>query len=317
MPYVIGPMTRRSALLALGGALGSAVVGCRAGLRRAPERVARVVFLSDPHIAADPATRSREGVNMHDRLAAVVAEVAELDPAPDLVICNGDNAYDDGQPGDYATYARLLRPLADAGLNVAVTLGNHDDRAAFRAAFAPMVPAASAVPDRHALVVEVADTSLVLLDSLDVVDETPGELGPGQRAWLDAALAEAGRRGRRAVVVLHHPPVSVVPGERVWALRDEAAFWAVVRRHAHVGAVVHGHTHRWEPRVHGPSGVPVVGLPATAYTFRAQDTPGYAVGTFAPGGWSMRLIPRFGGPVPARSSVTFRHRESPGSWNRS
>jgi 3',5'-cyclic AMP phosphodiesterase CpdA len=82
--------------------------------------------LSDPHVFAatgDPAAA--------DALAAAVRDVRALRPAPDAVLLSGDLAAD-GRPEEYARVRELVAPLAMA---VHALPGNHDDRAALRAAF--------------------------------------------------------------------------------------------------------------------------------------------------------------------------------------
>src|SRR5262245_6213568 len=99
--------------------------------------------LSDPHI--------RLGDDAPDRaLAAAVAAVAALDPAPDAVLVSGDLA-DTGDPREYARVRELLAPLP---MPYHVLPGNHDDVAALEAVFGPVSYAA-----------DVGDLRLVALDS--------------------------------------------------------------------------------------------------------------------------------------------------------
>ena len=65
---------------------------------------------------------------MADRLVQVVDEVlAEKDSIAGVII-NGDCAFNDGQPGDYTTLIRILKPFTNAGIAIHCTLGNHDNR---------------------------------------------------------------------------------------------------------------------------------------------------------------------------------------------
>ena len=59
--------------------------------------------LSDPHLGADP-------VHGEARLAAAVAAVAALEPAPDAVLVSGDLT-DHGTATEYARVRALLAPL--------------------------------------------------------------------------------------------------------------------------------------------------------------------------------------------------------------
>jgi 3',5'-cyclic-AMP phosphodiesterase len=118
---------------------------------------------------------------------------------------------------------------------LAVCPGNHDVREAFTHGLG--VEARS--------VVEAAGHRLVLLDSLvDAVDGRrvdEGRLGQEQLDWLDARLAES---DAPAIVVLHHPPLTIgVTLMDPIRLLDGDDLEAVVRRHAHVVAVLVGHAH--------------------------------------------------------------------------
>ena len=82
--------------------------------------------LSDPHLRlGDGADAAMEA------LAAGVAAVLALRPLPDAVPLSGDLA-DTAAPGEYERARSLLAPLP---MPVHVLPGNHDDRAAIRAAF--------------------------------------------------------------------------------------------------------------------------------------------------------------------------------------
>jgi 3',5'-cyclic-AMP phosphodiesterase len=127
MPLTL-PATRRRFLT---GAAATAV----ATLSRAQEATTSELWylMSDTHIAADPATFARE-VNVAAHLEQAVKGVLagqQQEKAFGLFI-NGDLALDNGQPGDYATFVKLLQPVRDSGLDVHLTLGNHDDREKFK-----------------------------------------------------------------------------------------------------------------------------------------------------------------------------------------
>jgi 3',5'-cyclic AMP phosphodiesterase CpdA len=182
-----------------------------------------VAHVSDTHFgeARDPS----------DRCAAVMDHVLALDPRPDVLVVSGDVA-DHGLPEEYdAARAWLDRwpgPLA-------VCVGNHDVRDAF--VYGLGLPARS--------VVEVAGHRLVLLDSLvDAIDGIrvdEGHLGREQLDWLDACLAES---NAPAIVVLHHPPLTIGVGLMdPIRLVDGDDLAQVIRRHLHVVAVLVGHAH--------------------------------------------------------------------------
>src|SRR5262245_24681790 len=180
--------------------------------------------LSDPHIGAtwtdaDPA----------DRLEAVVEAVRPH--APDAVLVTGDIA-DHAYPREYGLARELLQQI---GAPVYALPGNHDDRAALRAAFD--IPGDG--PVHYA--VDLGPLRLVVLDST-VPGEDRGELDPARLEWLDGALD-----GKPAVVALHPPPLvlGIPPWDAIGiAVQEQAALAAVLERHPRVEAVVGGHTHR-------------------------------------------------------------------------
>ncbi len=272
----------------------------------------RVVLLADTHVDADASTFSRDGVNMADQLRQVVEAIGELDPRPATVLVNGDNAYDTGTPGDYRQLIELLEPLPrEHGIDVLFTLGNHDHRANFLAAF-PEPPYHGEWAEQHdrvfyELLVANAGESVcwVCLDSLLETDVVPGQLGDAQLQRLDDALADTHGQTRPdgsllpnspVVLYLHHPPIRSEEGKRAWALLDRDAFWKVVSKHPTVQAVLHGHTHRWDVRkwtLEKPDGserdVPLIGLPPTSYVFREGDPWGYVVADVDQAGMTLTL----------------------------
>jgi 3',5'-cyclic AMP phosphodiesterase CpdA len=250
----------------------------------------RWALLADSHIAADR-DRVNRGVNMADHLTRVVAALAALEPRPAGALLDGDVAYQKGEAGDYQLVGELLKPLAAARVPVHLTLGNHDDRENFRAGLARGAgkpPLAS----RHVAVVEAARANWFLLDSLDRVNATPGELGREQIDWLAGALDA--RPMKPALVVVHHDPQWDRP--KPTGLIDTEKLFAVLAPRKQVKALIFGHTHRWSRDRR--EGIHLVNLPPVAYVF----TEGL------PNGWvDVRL--REGGAVLTLQALDPRHRQ--------
>lgn len=230
---------------------------------------------------------------MAETLKQVVAEVVAEADSLDGVLIDGDCAYDDGQPGDYATLAEILEPLTETGLSVHFTLGNHDDREAFFDGF-PKVPGRDSLVDgKHISVVEGARVNWVMLDSLRFVNQVEGEFGKAQLEWLDRWLAE--NSSRPAVLVGHHYPqvfrTDVIPSKeeeiKISGLVDSEPFLEIVHRHSHVQAYLYGHSHDWKTRTDGKVGFHQVNLPPTAYVFKADRPNGWVRATLT--AESMRL----------------------------
>ncbi|MHA3772434.1 metallophosphoesterase family protein [Verrucomicrobiota bacterium sgz303538] len=241
------------------------------------------VLLSDPHIAADPATVTKEA-NMADNLRAAVGSIASLAVAPAGVLVNGDCALDRGLPEDYATFTQLLKPLVDSGLPIHLTLGNHDDREAFWTALKDTRPATPAVASKHVSVVGAGRVNWFMLDSLEVTKQTPGRLGDEQRAWLAKALDA--HADKPALVMVHHDPV-LVQTEKKAGLLDTVELLEILVPRRHVKALLFGHTHTWKVTEH--EGLHLINLPALAYPFKAGNLTGWADCRLRDNGMSLEI----------------------------
>ncbi|MFO0957763.1 MAG: metallophosphoesterase [Isosphaeraceae bacterium] len=231
-------------------------------------------WLSDTHIAADPAARNRDNV-MADNLKAAVADILDQPGLPRAVFIDGDLALNDGQKGDYETLVGLLSPIRDAMVPIHLALGNHDDRDQFRAVLKAEPPADSSIVNKHVSIVNALGFRILMLDSLQRPNFTPGLLGDAQRGWLTRALdAEP---ARTTVLFVHHNPA-----KDEGALNDYEALLEIIQPRRRVKAVVFGHTHRWEHE--DRDGLHLLNLPAVAYPF-AKDQPL---------GW-VRVEPKTGG----------------------
>ena len=232
-------LSRRDFLagLALGGAT-LALAEPAAGDEEGPW----FALVSDTHIPADRGQKAFGQVPA-ENLRIVVADILSRPRRPEGVLINGDLALKDGKPGDYAAFLTLLEPLRRAGVPIHLTLGNHDDRGHFRQAIRGLIPADSAVEEKHAGAFEVLGRRFLLLDSLDKVDKVPGRLGEAQLAWLAHELDA--HKDVPTVVFVHHPPHSGTRWKRHDALLDGDALLDVVEPRPWVESLVFGHTHRW------------------------------------------------------------------------
>jgi 3',5'-cyclic AMP phosphodiesterase CpdA len=131
-------------------------------------------------------------------LRAVLGDVRRMAPPPAFVIVSGDLT----NRGDPASYAIVRRLFDEAGLVMPVlfALGNHDDRANFRAAFVGAV--GGAAPYDHDAV--IAGLHVIVLDTL-VPGRIGGALAPAQLDWLADRLAA--EPGARKLIVMHHGPM--------------------------------------------------------------------------------------------------------------
>jgi 3',5'-cyclic-AMP phosphodiesterase len=195
-----------------------------------------------------------------------VRTVAALRPAPDALLVSGDLS-DRGSPEDY-TQAREL--LAGAGVPVHVLGGNHDDRAALRAAFPPdgTVPAGA---DPYRISAQVGDIRLLGIDT-NIPGSDDGTITAAELAWLEAELSAD--RSTPVILAMHHPPLEVgMAALDVMAppAAERAALASLLSRASHVVRVVSGHLHR--PVFGLLGGCGVVAVPSTGATIALDLDP--------------------------------------------
>jgi predicted phosphodiesterase len=240
-------------------------------------------FFSDAHVAADAATL-HSGVNMAENLAAAVRELLAWPVRPETVIVNGDLAFQNGLPGEYATFGEIIEPVR-ALAPMYLSVGNHDGRQNFWQAFPHDAAAQKATLQRQATVFSSDRANWFQLDSLDVTATAPGELGVPQVEWLARELAA--RPDKPAIIVVHHNLES--PSE-AHGLKDTAALETIFSEHPQVKACIYGHTHNWHVAQHA-TGVHLINLPPTAYVFKEGR----------PSGWVWATLTRDGAEFELRS----------------
>jgi 3',5'-cyclic AMP phosphodiesterase CpdA len=282
MPVTLPPLSRREFLqrTAVAAAAMGLAPGAYAGLFGKSADPHTFAFFSDPHIAADVTLR-HGGVNMADNFAACIRELAAWPKTPAAILVNGDLAYKFGLPDDYAAFGKLIAPLrALAPLHL--TLGNHDQREHFWSAFPAAAARLKSVPQKQVAVFSSARANWFVLDSLDLTNHTPGELGVAQLAWLSRELAA--RPARPAVVVVHHSPD--VTGQ--FGLKDTPALEEIFIRHRQAKAMIFGHTHTWNISQQD-NGVYLINLPPTGYVFQEGRPSGWVRVTLARDGMDVEL----------------------------
>lgn len=133
-----------------------------------------------------------------------------------------------------------------------------------------------------------------LLDSLDKVNVTPGEVGGEQLDWLARVLDD--RKEKPALVAIHHDPQWSAPAKRS-GIRDTEKLFDVLVPRKQVKAVFYGHTHVWQRKSH--EGIHLVNLPPVAYLFNKE----------APNGWvDLRLAES--GAVLTLNAFDAKHRQN-------
>jgi 3',5'-cyclic-AMP phosphodiesterase len=247
-------------------------------------------LLADTHIASDTSAVSR-GINMAEHLKSVTTHVLEAQQQEKAfgLLINGDLALRQGEAADYATLVQLLTPLREAGVDVHLTLGNHDHRENFHTACAEALSLRRSPLDHHHTgVITSAVVNWVLLETLEEVDHTPGLVGEAQLQWLERTLADLPPT-KPTLVFAHHNPQSTAPeGKKISGLKDTDALLKVLEAHPQVKAYFFGHTHRWEIETR-PSGLHLINLPPVAYIFNTARPSGYVQARLTPTGMELKL----------------------------
>lgn len=225
-------------------AAATSVLGTKTALAR-PEKDERLsVFFSDVHAGAD----SRQLKSFARTVDAILA----LDPLPARAVCFGDLANCYGLKADYAATRPQLERLTAAGIELAITMGNHDHRANFLSVW-PEYRTRTLVPGRMVCEMSLGTCDLILLDSLweDHTDETKmtkvdGELDGAQWAWLKAELP---KRTRPFLLGAHHPVYKIAKG-------DKNAIGDLMLALPNCLGWINGHDHTWKKGLVTPSAQP-------------------------------------------------------------
>ncbi|OJA71925.1 phosphodiesterase [Burkholderia ubonensis] len=220
--------------------------------------------ISDLHIKR-PGQLAYQRVDTAAALARCIARLNELEPRPDAVLVTGD-LVDFGRDDEYRHLRDLLAPLE---IPYYLMVGNHDDRAALRRAFADRPEWQDGEFVQYAL--DVGAVRVLALDS-QVPGASAGDLCDARLAWLAAQLDAA--RDRPVIVALHHPPFASGIGH-MDALRlapaAAAKLDALLRGHPNVERVLCGHVHRTMFARFGGTIASAVPAPAHQVAFDLRD----------------------------------------------
>lgn len=288
MPVTLPALTRRD-LLKHSASLGLGMLaGQQLASAQEPAKELWLLF-SDTHIAEDRKHIERE-VNMTDHLQQAVKEVLRLQEKERSfgLFVNGDLALKEGQPGDYSTFVDLVTPLRQAGIDVHLTLGNHDNREKCWEACEDISHNKKLLPLKQLDVITSALVNWVLLDSLKETNQTPGELGESQLGWLDRTLRDL--PDKPTIVMVHHNPQypSADASAKHSGLLDTEGLIRVLDSHPKVKALIYGHTHNWEVKTKN-SGLHHINLPPVAYVFNKERPSGWVTARVDAKGMTLEL----------------------------
>jgi 3',5'-cyclic AMP phosphodiesterase CpdA len=207
-----------------------------------------IAQITDPHIGTTLATGANDNIT---RLDLVLCHLSTMRRRPDLLVVTGDLA----DRAEAECYGVLRERLERCGMPFHVCLGNRDNRALARAAFAP------ALVGFFHYVTAAGPLRLIMLDTLEE-GRHGGAFCSAREEWLRARLAE--EPDRPTLIALHHPPID---SGIDWVTTDPAEPWvgrldSALAGREHVVALLAGHFHR--AIAAGRKGLPVVVCPSVA-----------------------------------------------------
>jgi 3',5'-cyclic AMP phosphodiesterase CpdA len=212
----------------------------------------KIVVLSDLHLG--PPGAAVNGLDTGARLSEAVAAINRDHADAAFVLVAGDLA----DRGEVAAYHHLRDRLAALTVPVHLTLGNHDDRAAFLSVFG------AGLDDPQGRVSQVLDAGgyrVVLLDTSEP-GLVGGRLCPGRLAWLAARLDEA--EDRPVILVQHHHANPLALPVDAILLENAEDYVAILRRHPDIRQVIAGHVHL--PTAALWRGIPMTTLAGSHYS---------------------------------------------------
>jgi Icc protein len=232
----------------------------------------RLLQITDSHILPDPEARFY-GIDSAASLRTVIDHASR--GRFDLVLFTGDLAQEPAPQ----SYRRLAELCAGLPAPCYWLPGNHDAPPLARSLL-------NETPLLHEPVIRKGRWLIVCLDST-VPGSAGGSLSEEQLGLLERALS--GHPSLHTLVALHHHPV---PSGSAWMdtmiLDNAGEFFAVLRRHPQVRAVLHGHTHQVsDVEIEGKR---VLGTPSTCIQFRPASR-SFALGEERPGYRWLKLGP--------------------------
>lgn len=226
-----------------------------------------VLQLTDTHLHATFKSRMR-GVRTWETYTAVLEAALDRGPSrPDAIVVTGDVVQDESREG----YQYFRDSLAQRGLPVLVTSGNHDD---------PLMM--SEVLGSQPFVVDRSlrfDEWCLIAVSTHLLGEDAGGLGERRLGNLRRAIDE--HADQHVLVCMHHHPIPM--GSR-WldavALRDADNFLQLIDACSNVRGVTCGHVHQASER--DRNGVAYYSSPSTCSQF-LPGSEGFALDDRPPG----------------------------------
>ncbi|MER3435096.1 MAG: 3',5'-cyclic-AMP phosphodiesterase [Leptolyngbya sp. ERB_1_1] len=228
----------------------------------------RIAQITDLHLFAE-SDQCLLGMPTLRSLNAVIEQIQQLSPKPDILLLTGDLSQD----GTIKSYQRLQALLSPLKIPTYWLPGNHDCIEAMERSLTQFYP------DKA---FERGGWRFLLLSSQDP-GYVHGRLSAEGLTWLDQQLVQ--NPNIPTLVSLHHPPFAV---NSIWldtsSLQNNAELLEILDRASQVKLVVFGHIHQEFQRQRG--NVTFLGTPSTCIQF-ARESDEFALGQETPG---FRLI---------------------------
>jgi len=195
-----------------------------------------------------------------------IADINALDQQPDVIIHTGDVTHN-GRADEYAVAAKIL---SQANAPAYVMVGNKDDRANLRDAFAPN---GYLSPDSQFIEYAIEDfpVRLIVLDTLDP-QSNKGDFCDARCDFLRATLNMDS--SKPAAIFTHHPPFQVPVGPEPMNFSNALAMDRLcdaITQADQVEAIFSGHVHR--ASIGAVGSIPATVIPSVATTLRWGEYP--------------------------------------------
>ena len=213
----------------------------------------------------------------HEHSDAVVSAAVErlIEERPDLVVVSGDVS-NIGMRSEMMAARRVLEPLVEAGLRVAMIPGNHDyympdsSDGRFEEIFGDWLGDGAPRGDAYPYYVDVGSVRVIMMNT--AIPTAPlmayGKVGRTQLASASMMAHDARDEGRTVMMAMHHHPTRA-PHKRFELQRRLVD--AVDVRHlmadSGVALAVHGHNHYHHARrMRGHTDTLILGLGSSSST---------------------------------------------------
>ncbi|MFI4956579.1 MAG: 3',5'-cyclic-AMP phosphodiesterase [Gammaproteobacteria bacterium] len=225
-----------------------------------------IIQITDMHLFEN-VSDTLLGVNTFESFRAVVKDIKQTYPNPDLILLTGDLAQDE----TVTAYQKLVDELTVFHCPKYGFPGNHDDEQHMLSIFRE-----NHLQENREII--VGNWNLILLNT-QKRHAVEGLLSDEQLEFLDNSLGMYPEHS--TMIFMHHPPM---PVGSAWIdrliLSNPEPFWETLARYHHVNAIVCGHVHQTFSGVR--NGIQVLTTPSTCFQFAARSQK-FAVENLMPG----------------------------------